>query len=73
MVNTLDSYPTLKRLTVTRSSSTETDAIVQAIGQADVSRVNRADLQAKLVSPECRSTGSRIAADVVNPVSIKYL
>ena len=73
MATTIDTHAAIKRLTAAGIATTQAEAIVETVSQADDHLVTKADLQAALASPERRLIGYLIAAVLVVLGAIKYL
>ncbi|MCY3793775.1 MAG: DUF1640 domain-containing protein [Gammaproteobacteria bacterium] len=72
MATTLDTHAAIKRLTAAGINTTQAEAIVETVSQADDQLVTKADLQAALASLERRLIGYLIAAVLIVLGAIKY-
>ena len=73
MVTTLDTHAAIKRLIAAGLNTTQAEAIVDTVSQADDQLVTNADLQAALASLERRLIGYLVAAVLIVLGAIKYL
>ena len=73
MATTIDTHAAIKRLTAAGIATTQAEAIVETVSQAEDHLVTRADLHAALASLERRLIGYLIAAVLVVLGAIKYL
>ena len=73
MATTLDTHAAIKRLTAAGLNTSQAEAIVDTVSQADDQLVTKADLQAALASLERRLIGYLVAAVLIVLGAIKYL
>ena len=73
MATALDTHAAIKRLTAAGISTTQAEAIVDTVSQADDQLGTKADLQAALASLERRLIGYLVAAVLIVLGAFKYL
>lgn len=73
MASALDTHAAIKRLTAASLPTTQAEAIVETISQADEQVATRADLQAALASLERRLIVYLASAVLIVVAAVEYL